>query len=248
MLWYYSFPCGAGGRFPQTPLVQAADGNFYGTTSQGGNQNNGGTIFKLDQRGGVSILYRFSGGASGALPLGLMQATDGELYGVAGGGSLNEGVLFQITPEGTYTVLDSFARGTTGGNPRAAPVQDTDGHLYGTTSIGGTHFCGTVYSLDLGLGPFIALVQYTSSTSRTVQILGQGLTGSTGVTFNGTPASSLDVVSDTFMTAVVPAGATTGPVVVTTPTGTLTTNKNLVVTGSAGVDRRAPSIRSAVKH
>jgi hypothetical protein len=87
--------------------------------------------------------------------------------------------------------------------------------------------------VDLGLGPFIALVGYINHAGGTVQILGQALTGSTGVTFNGVPSTSINVASDTYMTAVVPAGATTGPVVVTTPTGTLTSNKNLVIVGSA---------------
>jgi hypothetical protein len=60
-----------------------------------------------------------------------------------------------------------------------------------------------------------------------VQILGQGLTGSTAVTVNGVAATTFKVVSDTYMTAVIPSGATTGPVVVTTATGTLTSNHNL---------------------
>ena len=59
--------------------------------------------------------------------------------------------------------------------------------------------------------------------------IGQGLTGTTSVTFNGVPATSFDIVSDTFMTAVVPSGATTGPVVVTTPNGTLTSNKSFQI-------------------
>jgi uncharacterized repeat protein (TIGR03803 family) len=225
----YSFPCGGGGQYPVSALVQASDGNFYGTTSEGG-LGNYGTIFKLDQEGGVSILYRFSGHASGAGPSGLMQATDGNLYGVTGGGgSSDQGVLFRITTGGTYTVLDTFVREETGGNPEAPPVQDTNGLLYGTAYNGGTDLVGTVYSVDLGLGPFIALVGYISQPGGTVQILGQSLTGSTSVTFNGVPATSFDIVSDTYMTAVIPAGATTGPVVVTTPTGTLASNKNLVI-------------------
>lgn len=60
-----------------------------------------------------------------------------------------------------------------------------------------------------------------------MQILGQGLTGSTAVTVNGISATSFKVVSDTYMTAFVPSGATTGPVVVTTRKGTLTSNHNL---------------------
>jgi hypothetical protein len=76
----------------------------------------------------------------------------------------------------------------------------------------------------MGLNPFIALVRYTGRIGQPVQILGQGLTGSTAVTVNGVAATSFKVVSDTYMTAVIPTGATTGPVVVTTPKGTLTSN------------------------
>lgn len=76
----------------------------------------------------------------------------------------------------------------------------------------------------MGLGPFITFVRSTGNVGGPVQILGQGLTGTTGVTFNGIPATAFSVVSDTYLTAVVPGGATTGPVVVTTPGGTLTSN------------------------
>ena len=62
------------------------------------------------------------------------------------------------------------------------------------------------------------------------QILGQGLTGTTSVTFNGVPETSFKVVTDTYMTAVVPSGATTGKVVVTTLGGTLTSNVNFRIT------------------
>ena len=229
-LWYYSFPCGAGGAAPIAPLVQSTDGSFYGTTQeQSGNGRNYGTLFKLSENGRVSTLYRFQGGDDGVEPLGLMQATDGNLYGVTQvGGSSGLGVFFTITTSGAYTILQSFTR-ETGAYPSAAPLQDTNGMLYGTTQSDGTHNAGTAYSIDLGLGPFIALVGYISQPSRTVQILGQSLTGTTSVTFNGVPATSFDIVSETYMTAVIPAGATTGPVVVTTPTATLTSNKNLVI-------------------
>ena len=81
----------------------------------------------------------------------------------------------------------------------------------------------------MALGPFIKLVQPTGKVGRTVQILGQGLTGTTSVTFNGIAATSFKVQTDTYMVTVVPSGATTGPVVVTTPSGTLTSNKNFQV-------------------
>ena len=81
----------------------------------------------------------------------------------------------------------------------------------------------------MGLGPFVTFVQPTGAVSRTAQILGQGFTGTTSVTFHGVVASAFDVVSDTFLTAVIPSGATTGPVVVTTPAGKLTSNKTFQI-------------------
>ena len=79
----------------------------------------------------------------------------------------------------------------------------------------------------MGLPAFISLVRYTGRVGTPVQILGLKLTTATAVTINGVAATSFNALSDTFMTAVIPAGATTGPVVVTTPTGTLTSNHNL---------------------
>jgi len=87
---------------------------------------------------------------------------------------------------------------------------------------------GVLCSLDVGLGPFVKLLLKLGKVGSTVQIFGQGFTGATAVSFNGTPAP-FSVVSDTFLTAVVPAGAATGPVVVTTPSGTLTSNVRFTV-------------------
>jgi hypothetical protein len=81
----------------------------------------------------------------------------------------------------------------------------------------------------LGLGPFIKTVLNFGKVGSTVQILGTGLTGATAVTFNGKPATCFSVVSDTFMTAMVPDGATTGPIEVTTPKETLKSNLNFNV-------------------
>ncbi len=103
-------------------------------------------------------------------------------------------------------------------------MQATNGLFYGTTYLGGHSGNGTVYSLNMGLGPFVTFVRPNGAVGSTAQILGQGLTGATGVTFNGVAATSFKVSADTFMTAVVPSGAGTGPVAVTTPGGTLTSN------------------------
>jgi uncharacterized repeat protein (TIGR03803 family) len=107
-------------------------------------------------------------------------------------------------------------------------VQATTGIFYGTTEHGGANVCaaygcGTVYSLSTGLGPFVAFVHSSGKAGRTGGILGQGFTGTTAVSLNAIPAS-FTVVSDTFIRATVPEGATTGYVTVTTPTGVLTSN------------------------
>jgi uncharacterized repeat protein (TIGR03803 family) len=232
LLHSYSFQGGAAGCYPIGSLLQATDDNFYGTTFGDDTPADFGTIFKLSKSGGVSILYRFLGGtADGANPVdGLMQATDGNLYGTTRqGGAYGNGTIFQITPGGTYTLLYSFSSDV-GANPYAAPSQHTDGLLYGTTTAGGSSGDGTLYSLDMGLGPFITFVRPKGRAGGTAQILGQGFVGTTSVTFNGVAATKFSVVSDTYMTAVVPAGATTGAVVVATPAGNLTSNVSFRIT------------------
>jgi uncharacterized repeat protein (TIGR03803 family) len=231
----YSFTCGAGGSFPASALIQAVDGNFYGTTAEGGAfTKNGdcvfgcGTIFKLSG-GVISTLYAFSGdptdGASAIA--GLVEGTDGELYGSTHwGGRDNVGTLYRISTSGQYQLLYSFVQ-RFGQYADGTLAQDTSGVFYGTTVKGGAYGEGSLYSLNMGLSPFIALVRYTGYIGRPVEILGQGLKGATAVTINGVPATSFKIVSNTYMTAVIPAGATTGPVVVTTSTGTLTSNHNL---------------------
>lgn len=226
----YSFPGGSLGTTPFGVLIQAKDGNFYGTTYGGGFTKGDGTIFKMTQAGTVSTLYTFKGGSDGELPLaGLMQATDGYLYGTTALGGANDfGTIFRISTHGKYQQLYSFSAGT-GENPGAPPLQHTSGLFYGSTEYGGTYGYGVIYSLDMGLGPFITFVRASGKVGQKAQILGQGLTGTTSVTFHSLPASSFTVVSDTYMTAVVPSGATSGTVTVKTPLGTLVSNKTFRV-------------------
>jgi uncharacterized repeat protein (TIGR03803 family) len=149
VLNYYSFPCGTGGSYPVGPVLQASDGNFYGMTAGGGTKGNG-TVFKLDQSFAVSILYNFGGKPDGASPLGgLMQATDGKLYGTtAAGGRHNYGSVFQVTTAGSYTPLYSFSY-LDGYNALGTLTQHTSGKMYGTIQVGKTSW-GAVFSLDMG--------------------------------------------------------------------------------------------------
>jgi uncharacterized repeat protein (TIGR03803 family) len=211
------------GSYPSGGLVQATDGNFYGATELGG-LNQYGTVFKITPAGTLTTLHSFLGGIDGWEPYGgLVQATDGNLYGTtANGGTSGAGVIFQITLGDVYSVLYTFD-GTHGAEPWGALMQHTNGKIYGTTWTGGPENQGVVYSFDMGLGPFVSFVLPAGKVGKTVEILGQGFTGTTGVSFNGM-AANFKVVNDTFLEAAVPGDATTGFVTVNTPTGTLTSN------------------------
>jgi uncharacterized repeat protein (TIGR03803 family) len=212
-------------------LIQATDGNLYGTTVEGA--NNYGTVFKISASGALKTLYSFcsqSDCTDGEYPNGLIQATDGNFYGTAyHGGASGYGTVFKITPGGTLTTLHSFDH-TDGAYPMAGLVQDTNGSFYGTTGQGGAipaacgvYGCGTVFSLSVGLGPFVETLPTSGKVGAAVKILGTNLTGATSVTFNGTSAT-FTVVSSSEIKTSVPAGATTGGIKVVTPSGTLSSN------------------------
>jgi len=164
---------------------------------------------------------------------GLVQATDGNFYGATLAGGIGAGTLFQVTSKGNFKVIYSFDL-KTGAFPQVSLFQHTTGKLYGDTNVGGTGnpcACGVLYRLGMGLGPFVSFVgpQFSGKVGKTIEILGQGFTRTTKVSFHGLPAT-FTVVSDTYLTAVVPAGATSGFVTIKTPGGTLTSNKIFRVT------------------
>lgn len=224
VLHAYSFNGGKYGSYPYAPLIQANDSNFYGTTSSGSARSIGGAVYKVDRYGFISLVHGFQKDGNGYPEAGLVQGSDGNLYGVTGGNGYGTyGVIYQVDADGNYSELYEWP---TYSYPNAAMLQHTTGMFYGVSHQGGINGAGNVYSLDMGLGPFVAFVRPTGKVGETAQILGQGLTGSTSVTFNGVPATRFSVVRDTYMTAVVPSGAGTGPVVVTTPSGKLTSNVN----------------------
>jgi uncharacterized repeat protein (TIGR03803 family) len=148
----YSFAGGTDGEHPYAGVIQGSDGNFYGTTYQGGTSGYG-TVFKLTPSGTETVLYTFAGGSSdGANPeAGVIQGSDGNLYGTTlQGGASGLGIVFELTPGGTETILHSFAGGSgDGANPSANLVQGSDGNLYGSTGAGGTKGDGTFFKVAL---------------------------------------------------------------------------------------------------
>ena len=157
---------------------------------------------------------------------GLVQTTNGDLYGTTSGSPDCCGTVFKITQSGMLTTLYSFCSQSgcaDGLAPDAGLVQATNGDLYGTTNGGGANNDGTVFSLSVGLGPFVETLPTSGSAGAAVKILGTNLTGATSVSFNGVGAV-FEVVSSSEITATVPTGATTGSVQVVTPNGTLSSN------------------------
>jgi uncharacterized repeat protein (TIGR03803 family) len=144
----YSFTGGNDGSTPYATLVQANDGNFYGTTITDGGPTGGpylgfGTIFKITPAGVLTTLHAFTGSAAGGgyFAIGpLIQASDGHLYGTTNqGGSSNLGIVFRVTLGGAFTVIHTFVGGVNDGrHPWASVVEGLDGFLYGTTSEGGS--------------------------------------------------------------------------------------------------------------
>ncbi len=147
----YSFG-GPDGERPFAGLLQATDGNFYGTTSEGGT-NGYGTVFKITSKGALTNLYSFDG-TDGEFPsAGLIQATDGNFYGTTATGGSGNGTVFKITAKGKLTTLYTF-EGTNGIGPYGGLIQATDGNFYLTTEFGGIaetscsfDSCGMVFEL-----------------------------------------------------------------------------------------------------
>jgi len=160
----YSFTGGNEGGQPTAPLVQGSDGNFYGTTDEGGT-NGYGTVFKISTNGALTSLYSFTGGNDGVYPYaGLVQGTNGNFYGTTWqGGTNGYGTVFNISTNGALTTLYSFTGGNDGAYPYAGLAQGADGNFYGTTYEGGRGRAGTVFRVNVVLGPPI---QYTANPTN----------------------------------------------------------------------------------
>jgi uncharacterized repeat protein (TIGR03803 family) len=207
------------GSYPYNSLVQAPDGYFYGETSTGGPSNDG-TLFRISRSGAFTNLHNFSGSDGSFVVGGLVLGTDGLLYGgTSAGGANNLGTLFSSTLAGSLTTLHSFD-GSDGESPFGYML-DTNGVFYGVA--GTTANTSVIFSLSVGMGSFVETLPTAGLPGRSVIILGTDISGATDVSFNGSSAA-FTVVSDSEITATVPAGATTGSVTVTIPSGTLTSN------------------------
>jgi uncharacterized repeat protein (TIGR03803 family) len=151
---------GTDGRQPDGTLVLSADkSTAYGITYYGG-ANKGGTAYKIDVSGNVSLIHSFPGySGDGLWPTGgLFLDPEGNLYGVtATGGSNDYGVLFRVDPSGNETVIHNFDWDT-GAQPGSAPLGDGMGNVYGTTQRGGPG--GVLYRVNLSMGSYTIVHQF----------------------------------------------------------------------------------------
>jgi uncharacterized repeat protein (TIGR03803 family) len=169
---------GTDGSNPFSPLVEGADGNFYGTTCCGGTYGVG-TVFRVSRAGDVTSLYSFcnlSNCEDGWDPasVGLSLGTDGNFYGsTAAGGKNNKGTIFKITPSGSLSTLYTFTGGADGWATSGLTL-GADGNLYGTTEFAGffrnsfceSYGCGTLFRITPS-GVFTTLYTFCLQTTCT---------------------------------------------------------------------------------
>lgn len=139
------------GTLPTAGLLQGTDGNFYGTTREGG-AFGWGTVFRMTPAGDLTTLVSFTlneESNKGAYPhSGLIRGSDGNFYGTTlAGGSSVAGTIFRMTPDGVLTTLTEFTGGADGGAPIAGLVQASDGNFYGTTNVYGPNGFGTLFRM-----------------------------------------------------------------------------------------------------
>jgi uncharacterized repeat protein (TIGR03803 family) len=179
-------------------LIQATDGNFYGTTYIAGSGGDG-TVFKMTPAGTLTTLASFDG-TNGIEPDSLVQGSDGNFYGTTSGGGKNDGTIFKMTPAGALTTLVAFS-GTNGIGPNSL-LQASGGNFYGTTGGGGSGGYGTAFMMT-SAGALTTLVSFngTNGASPTVGLIAgsdgnfYGTTGGggsfVGTAYKMTPAGGL---------------------------------------------------------
>lgn len=173
----------ATGTTPTGGMVQATDGNFYGTMAERG-ANGKGVIFRLTPDGGYTVIHNFNGLSR---PLGdLIQATDGFLYGTAQTGGSGIGGVFRVNLSGVLTVLHTF-NGNSGSFPVAGLTQAPDGNLYGVVYNGGGGGKGAIFRVKLSLPPPnrapVALddIGVTTNTAVVIDVLANDFDPESGV-------------------------------------------------------------------
>jgi uncharacterized repeat protein (TIGR03803 family) len=238
----YGFATSAG-YAPCTGVIQAKNGNLYGATNQGA-ANNFGSIYKLTTAGVYTDLHDFNnttdatcGANVGRTQVNLLQVTDGSFFGVNGkNGPSGGGSIYKLTSANVFTAFLFPASPPVDGDlPVSTLLQNTNGTVYGTTFSGGPTSCnpcqGVFFSVATGDVPFVNLepTEKKGKVGARVGVFGQGFKSASVVKFGGVAATKVTRSGATYLTAVVPVGAHTGAVTVTTGTTTLTSPQTFKV-------------------
>jgi uncharacterized repeat protein (TIGR03803 family) len=236
----YDFSSSSGYN-PCTGVIQGKNGKLYGATNTGA-ANNFGAIYALTTTGVFTDLHDFvqTTDAScvdnaGRTNVNLLQVTDGSFYGVNGSyGPTGEGSIYKLTPANVFTAfLFPTNPPVDGAAPLATMIQHTNGLAYGTTPVGGqgATTVGTFFSVATGDAPFVNLepTQKSEVVGARVGMFGQGFSSASVVKFGGVASTSVTRSGTTYLTAVVPVGAHTGAVTVTTGSTTLTSPQTFKV-------------------
>jgi uncharacterized repeat protein (TIGR03803 family) len=162
----YTFGGIPDGGLPLGVLVQAPNGNLYGTASTLGTQNNYGTVFSITTTGKFTLVHQFDYTDGGYPFAGLVLGTDGNFYGQTDLGGASPygafGTVYKMTPSGQVTTLHSFEQ-TDGDNPISNLVEGPDGNFYGTASYGGLYpNFGTIFQIT-PTGTFTTLHNFDST-------------------------------------------------------------------------------------
>lgn len=141
---------GSGGDGSDPRLTEGSDGRLYGTVYNGLSL---GVVFRIDKNGAnYTVLHTFAGGPDdGAYPYGVIEGTNGMLYGVTfSGGGDDAGTILKLNKDGSgYSVLHHFrSSGGDGRYPETTLVQGSDGAFYGKTTEGGDADAGVVFRLS----------------------------------------------------------------------------------------------------
>jgi uncharacterized repeat protein (TIGR03803 family) len=224
------------GQVPCTGLIQGRDGKLYGATQQGA-ANGNGNIYKLTTAGVATDFHDFTNATDASCvnnfgpPVSLLQVADGSFYGVNPAyGPIGNGSIYKLTSTGVFSAFLFPNPAVDGQLPSSTLIQNTNGLLYGTAPGGGNPAScpsgcqGTFFGVATGDLPFVSLepTQKTGNVGAKVGVFGQGFTSASVVKFGGVAAKSVTLSGTTYLTAVVPAGAHTGAVTVTTGTTTRT--------------------------
>jgi uncharacterized repeat protein (TIGR03803 family) len=231
------------GQVPCTGLIQGKDGKLYGATQQGA-LNGSGNIYKMTTAGVATDFHDFTNATDASCvnnsgpPVSLLQVADGSFYGVNPAyGPDGNGSIYKLTSAGVFTAFLFPNPPVDGDLPSSTLIQNTNGLLYGTTPSGGNpascaYVCqGTFFSVATGDAPFVSLepTQKTGLVGAKVGMFGQGFSGASVVEFGGVAAKTVTLSGTSYLTAVVPAGAHTGPVTVTTGATKLTSPQTFKV-------------------